>query len=236
MSVVRTNVIKYIKKIIFVCMLTFIISILLVPVWMLYQRRQIEITADSIVTVYKIPDEKRNILLYVNNGYYNDENLYFVSRDGLKVDFDKIIDEHIIDIKFHKQDETTLIEVAHATSQGNGYIDLYEVQNNELVILLSDHAVDSNLDFTTETVYESGKLNLYVKNLKESQEMPDIILRGTELVYGSSSPSTLEKELLYQRNAIEKICQWDHSQNQYVLISDSKELLQQIENVYPIQW
>lgn len=68
-------------------MLTFIISILLVPVWMLYQRRQIEITADSIVTVYKIPDEKRNILLYVNNGYYNDENLYFVSREGIESRF-----------------------------------------------------------------------------------------------------------------------------------------------------
>ncbi len=87
MSVMKTNANKYIKKIIFVCMLTFIISILLVPVWMLYQRRQIEITADSIVTVYKIPDEKRNILLYVNNGYYNDENLYFVSREGIESRF-----------------------------------------------------------------------------------------------------------------------------------------------------
>lgn len=178
MSVMKTNAAKYIKKIIFVCMLAFIIFILLIPVWMLYKRQQIEITADSIVAVYKIPNEKRNLLLYVNNGYYNDENLYFVSRDGLKVDFDKIVDEHVVEIKFHKQDEMVFIEVAHATSQGNGYIDLYEIQDNELVLLLSDHAVDSNLDFTTETVYESGKLSLYVERLKETQKMPDIILRG----------------------------------------------------------
>ena len=128
------------------------------------------------------------------------------------------------------------IEAALATSQGNGYIDLYEIQDNELVLLLSDHAVDSNLDFTTETVYESGKLSLYVERLKETQKMPDIILWGTELIYGSSNPATLEEELLYQRNEIERIYQWGNSRNQYVLISDSKELLQQIENVYPIQW
>ena len=227
---------KYIKKIIFICMLVFIIFVLLFSFWILYQSRQINITADSIVAFYNIPNEKKNILLYVNNNDYNDENLYFVSREGLKVDFDKIIDEHIIEIKFHKQEEMVYIEVAHATSQGNGYIDLYEIQNNELVLLLSDRAVDSNLDFTTETVYESGKLSLYIERLKEAQKMPDVTLRGTELIYGSSSPSTLDDELLYQRNKIERRYQWDDSENKYVLISDRKELLQQMPNVYPIQW
>lgn len=230
------NYSKYIKKILFMCMLVFSIFILLSLFWMLYQSRQINITADSTVVFYNIPNEKKNILLYVNNSDYNDENLYFVSRERLKVDYDKIVDEHIIEIKFHKQEEMVYIEVAHATSQGNGYIDLYGIRNNEPVLLLSDHAVDSNLDFTTETVYESGKLSLYIEHLKEAQEMPDVILRGTELIYGSSNPSTLEDELLYQRNEIERRYQWDDSENKYVLISDRKELLQQMTNVYPIQW
>ena len=106
---------------------------------------------------------------------------------------------------------------------------------NLKLLLLVQGGVDRNLDLTTNSVYEGGKLNLSFIGMDENVQRPDIIVDGFALIYGYENPDDYTgDEVLYQRMYVKRTYSWDgvgYVEKQY-----EEKIMEQIEGVYPIEW
>lgn len=128
------------------------------------------------------------------------------------------------------------VEVASSSHQGNGNIDIYKLDKDSVALVLTVGAgVDRNLNLTTNSIYENGRLFMRLLGNDDQIDMPDIRIEGTEWVYGYSNPDDYTcEELLYQRNLIQYIYRWNSEKKKYFKIEEVKEILQQVDNVYPV--
>ena len=201
-------------------------------------RTQMNISEDSIVETYQLEE---SIFVKVINEYIMAEELYFVTtkfpfwKAELLQDAETGISD-IVDVVFQEWKGENLVEIACSTNKGNGYVSLYWLQKDKLTLLLTDkNAVDRNLDTATNTVYEDGRLFLHLRESKNQTFYPDVFLEGIECVYGYDNSNDYSgEELLYQRNSICHVFCWDEDSGEYILVEDSREVLQQVEGVYSV--
>ncbi len=224
-----------------------IFSIFVVIIVCLYfiQKQQfskMQISDKCIIEVYYISQTEDCILVNVIDDYISSERLFLVSREGILFQCKELIEEKglkdIVEIKVYPWKEKTFVEVACSTSKGNGEITIYELEDSNLKLLLEDKkAVDRNMDTTSNTVYENGKLNVQLRESSNQKSMPKIVLEGVEIVYGYEEEGDYSgTEMLYQRNYIEHIYEWNEKSGKYLELENKKELLQQVEDIYPIVW
>ena len=84
-------------------------------------------------------------------------------------------------------------------------------------------------------MFEEGRLFLKLRESDNGAFYPDIILEGVENIYGYKDPTDYSwDEWLYQRNIICHVFRWDENSKKYILVEENRELLQQVEGVYPI--
>lgn len=73
------------------------------------------------------------------------------------------------------------VEVASATYQGNGDINIYKLDKDAVILVLTLGAgVDRNLDLTTNSVYENGRLFMRLSGKEGQANMPDIEVMGNK--------------------------------------------------------
>lgn len=231
------------KKIYIILLLVFIIisSTIGLFIWKERYIKALGITTTSLFQIYEIPTREKEFLIKVtDNGV---DKMSFVHRTGIKLQITPLIKGEeglykIDNIEFHTWNNKGFVEIANSTDKGNGVIFLYLIEGNQIrKVLIAQNAVDRNLDTTANTVYENGMLNIQFEGEKSEQDMPDVILSGTELIYGYAVPEDFTgEELLFQRNAVHYTYKWNKETKMYEKCEYKKELLQQVEGVYPIIW
>lgn len=93
------------------------------------------------------------------------------------------------------------------------------------------------MELTTNSVYENGRLFMRLPGKEGQADMPDIEIWGTKLVYGYSVPDDYTgDEMLYQRISIQYVYRWNSEEKKYYRIEEVEEILQQVDNVYPVRW
>lgn len=204
---------------------------------------EMQMSKDSIVEIFHIPSNENCLLVNVINRYTMDEKLFLVAKDKFLWSCTLLTDEvsgitDVVDVVCHQWKDETYIEIASSTSKGNGIVDIYKVESNSLKLVLTvPGAVDRNLDTTTNSVYENGRLFLTMQEAETKEKMPDMIMSGTELVYGYSVPGDYTgEEMLYQRNHIRYVYRWDICLEKYLPIEETNVTLQQMDIVYPVDW
>lgn len=202
-------------------------------------RSQMDISDESIVETYFIRGEECALVNVIEREIYN-ERLFFMTKDGDSVSC-KELEEAIgltdtIEVNIHPWEDKIFVEVACSTNKGNGDIFIYELENQELELLLTaGGAVDRNLDTTTNAVYENGKLHFSLQESEGQDVMPQLVFKGTQWVYGYEVKGDASgEELLYQRNAVRHVYEWDGENGEYIESEKVTELIEQVEGVYPI--
>ena len=206
--------------------------------------RDMQISDSSVIEIYHVPSYKNQFFINVIDEYINNENLFFLSKEffGWKCTLLTNAREgigDIVDVVFHEWNNEVFVEVASSTYQGNGNIDIYKLDKDSCTLVLTVGAgVDRNHDTTTNSVYENGRLFMRLPGKEGQADMPDIEIWGTKLVYGYSDPDPdyTGDELLYQRIFIQYVYRWNSEEKKYYRIEEVEEILQQVDNVYPVRW
>lgn len=229
----------YIIRIIFITLIMFYMLVK----WII--RGQIEkdmgISDSSVIEIYYVPSYENCFFINVIDEYINNERLFFLSKDlfGWKCTLLMNAREGIgdvVDVVFHEWNNEVFVEVASSTYQGNGDIDIYKLDKDSVTLVLTVGAgVDRNFDLTTNSVYENGRLFVRLSGKEGQTGMPDIEVMGNKWVYGYSDPDNYTgEELLYQRIFIQYIYHWNSEEKKYEKIEEVEDILQQVDDVYPV--
>ncbi len=205
--------------------------------------RDMQISDSSVIEIYHVPSHKNQFFINVIDEYINNEKLFFLSKEFFGWKCTLLTNARggigdIVDVVFHEWNNEVLVEVASSTYQGNGNIDIYKLDKDSCTLVLTVGAgVDRNHDTTTNSVYENGRLFMRLLGKEGQADMPDIEIWGTKLVYGYSVPDdSTSDEMLYQRISIQYVYRWNSEEKKYYRIEEVEEILQQVDNVYPVRW
>lgn len=201
--------------------------------------QQMDISDESVVETYFISGRECVLVNVIEKEIHN-ERFFFVAKDGDSISC-KELEETIgftdtVEVNIHPWQDKIFVEVACSTNKGNGNIFIYELKNRELKLLLTAQgAVDRNLDTTTNAVYENGKLHFYLNESEVQEDMPQLVFKGIQWIYGYEVKGDASgEELLYQRNAVRTVYEWDEENGEYIESENVTELIEQVEEVYPI--
>lgn len=240
MCVLKTG--KHKKKlyIIGIILITLIMCCILIE-WIARKRieRDMQISDSSVIEIYHVPSYEDCFLVNVIKRYIYSERLFFLSKDFFGWKCIPLAEGDIVDVVFHEWNNEVFVEVSSSSSQGNGNIDIYKLDKDSCTLVLTVGAgVDRNHDLTTNSVYENGRLFMRLPGKEGQADMPDIEMWGTKLVYGYSDPDPdyVGDELLYQRISIQYVYRWNSEEKKYYRIEEVEEVLQQVDNVYPLKW
>lgn len=231
---------KYKKRLRIVGMMiiTIVVCFLLAK-WIVKKHIEIDmqISDRSVIEIYHVPSYEDYYFINVIDEYISHESLFLLSKELFGWECTLLSDgSDIVDVVFHKWNKEVFAEVAWSTHQGNGNIDIYKLDKNSMTLVLTiDAGVDRNLDLTTNSVYENGRLFMRLSGNEEQTDMPDIEVMGNKWVYGYSDPDDYTgEELLYQRILIQYIYRWNKEEKKYEKIEKVEEILQQVDGVYPV--
>lgn len=231
---------KHKKKlyIIGIILITLIMCCILIE-WIARKRieRDMQISDSSAIEIYHMPSYDNYFFINVISEYIRKERLFFLSKDFFGWKCILLSDgSDIVDVVFHEWNNEVFVEVASSTYQGNGDIDIYKLDKDSVTLVLTVGAgVDRNFDLTTNSVYENGRLFVRLSGKEGQTDMPDIEVMGNKWVYGYSDPDNYTgEELLYQRVFIKYIYYWNSEEKKYEKIEEVEEILQQVDDVYPV--